>query len=171
MEPFDSGYELLPPEGADMAVDEALEAALGGAIVPASNYEPAPLGRSWAFDFETGQFARGGGASPIVVTGEASPRMWVLKALHTARLAHPVYTEDYGVELPFDLVGGRVTPEGIGRYAAAVTDALLVHDRIAAVEDFAFSYDPDDDALEVAFAVVLDGGARVPVDPVSLGGF
>lgn len=170
-ESYDSAFELLPPDGADMAADEALEAALGGEIAPAASDEPAPIGRSWAFDFGEGQFARGGGQSPIVVTGEGSLRMWVLKALHTARLAHPIYTDQYGVELPFDLIGGRVTPEAIGRYAAAITDALLVHDRISAVEDFAFSHDPDGDGLEVGFAVVLDGGARVDIDAIPLGGY
>ena len=152
-----------------MVIDPELEAALGAIAVAPDDVEP--LGRSWAFDFNAGQFARGGGQSPIVVTGEGALRMWVLKALHTARLAHPIYTDQYGIELPFDLVGRSVSPEGIGRYAAAVTDALLVHDRITAVIDFQFSHDPDEGALYVGFTVELDGGSGVVFDAITLGGF
>jgi hypothetical protein len=169
-EEYDSGFELLPADGADITADEELEAALGNIPDPDEDEVELPLGRGWAFDFEQNEFIRSG-TDVLGVSAFDNLRMWIEKTLRTARYAHPIYSDDYGMETPWDLIGRQVTPDVLGRYSAAVSDALQVHDRISKVKDFTFTYETDDDALFVGFTVVVDEGPELIFDPFSLGGF
>lgn len=155
-ETFDTGYELLPRDDAELTGDEALDAAFGereDALVEDGG--PTPLGRGWAFDFESGQFMRHGYA-PMVVSDEEHLRVWIEKTLRTSRFSHSIYSDNYGTEIPEDLIGQPFSSEMAGLVVRAVEDALLVHDRITQVKDFHFTGGIEDDLLEIAFTVVLD---------------
>lgn len=169
--PFDSGFDLLPADGPDVTTDELLAQALGVLPDPLTeDTTPQPFGRGWAFDWATGQFHRHNN-QPVAVFGLDNLTVWVEKALRTARLAHPIYSDDYGMEY-VEIVGHPFEAGTAGLYANAVRDALLVHDRIERIKDFKFSYDPDvdEEALQVMFTVVLDAGSALTVGPLTVGG-
>jgi hypothetical protein len=154
---FDDGFELLPAADSLTADSEltAVDAALEPAGDPVADDSPRVYGRGWAFDFVSGQFTRGGN-SPLEVTGLAQLRMWIEKTLRTARMAHPIYSDDYGIDQPYSVIGQPFTPGAAGRYARAISDALLVHDRITQIKDMTFTGGPNDVVLAVSFTVVTD---------------
>lgn len=156
--PADLGYTLLPADPGVLTPDLALEAALA----PIPDLEPpgpAPIGRGWAFDCVAGEFVLHG-ATPQRIDGLDQIRMWIEKTLRTARFAHPIYTDVYGVVEPTELLGQPYDGEVLAAYQEAIVDALTVHDRIAAVDGFSFAHDPMDDALYVSFTVTLDAAAE-----------
>lgn len=164
-EPDSLNFDLIPPDPGLINPDLALDAALA----PVEDIEtdaPVPLGRSWRFDFTTGQFIRDGSV-PKVVYELDSLIMWIEKALRTARQAHPIYADEYGMDPPYDLIGQQITgEEELSAYQEAVEAALLYHDRIIAVEDFSFSQDPSDETLYASFSVQID--AAPPLEPQTL---
>lgn len=153
--PSDLGFDLLPPDPGLISPDLALEAALAP-VVDLGAPDEQPLGKGWSFDFLTGQFVRHG-SSPAEVYELDNLRVWIEKTLRTARNAHPIYGDQYGIVEPYELIGEAYSSELVGAYQEAVVEALMVHDRIAAVDSFYFQHDPMDDALFVSFQVMLDG--------------
>lgn len=151
---------LLPADGPDVTPDDELAAALDALAVDTGD-APKPLGRGWAFDFSAGDFVFHG-QGPARVDGTDELRVWCEKALRTARLAHAVYSDDFGSDV-VELIGAQPTPELIGEYQQAIEDALLVHDRVSAVQDFAFTTSPDTDYVLGSFTVVTDEGDEIPL--------
>jgi len=68
-----------------------------------------PLCREIAWDFVNGTPIFSGGR-PVEVTGAEAVKVWVWKALKTARFRHDIYTWDYGCEAE-SLIGQAFTPE------------------------------------------------------------
>jgi len=58
---------------------------------------PLPLCREAAWDFDSGTPVFSGG-KPLTVAGAEAVKVWIWKALMTARFRHDVYTWDYGCE-------------------------------------------------------------------------
>jgi hypothetical protein len=166
IEPDSLDYELLPPDPGLINPDLALDAALAP-VEEIENDSPAPFGRSWRFDFVAGQFVRDG-TVPKVVYELDSLIMWVEKTLRTARLAHPIYSDEYGVEgaATFEPVGRQLDEEILNEYQDALTEALLIHDRIVSVENYSFDQDPFEETLQVSFTVMVD--AAPPLEPQPL---
>lgn len=164
-------FELLPPDDTITVADD-LEAAAQAAQIEgregpgAEEDSKQPFGRGWAFDFSTGQF-RHAGSAPAGVRGLDQLRMWIEKTLRTARLAHPMYSDNYGVDQPYEAIGQVFSPAMAGRYAKAIEEALMVHDRISAITDMEFTGGLGSEVLEVSFTVVTDEDqidvASVPV--------
>jgi hypothetical protein len=153
--------EPISPEDALAEMEQALldEPAEADLVV---TEEPPPLGRSWAFDWQRRNFARGPGhRGPQPTRGEATLQQWIVKALRTARDAHPVSPDGYGVSQASveGMVGGAggVVPPDLEQ---RVTEALLEHPRITDVSGFAYDHDPNSDWLAVSFSYELDGGAE-----------
>lgn len=162
--PFSLNVEMIPPDPGLINPDLALDAALA----PVENLEtdaPSPFGRSWRFDFVAGQFIREG-TVPKVVYELDTLVMWVEKALRTARTAHPIYEETYGVEDPDLLVGQPIDDALTQAWQESATAALLVHDRIVDVDNFSFSQDPFDETMLASFTVLID--AAPPLGPQTL---
>lgn len=165
---FDTGFTLIPADQ-EITVDELLEAALSGTLPDSTDDPPPkPLGRGWAFDFNTGQFVAHG-SSPAAVDGLEQLKTWIAKALQTARFAHPIYSEDFGVEDPWESFGKLVTPAMTGKMVAKATAALMVHDRITQVTDFTFDHDPTSSLLFVSFRVVVDENQQLDIERLVLG--
>lgn len=164
--PGDLGFDLLPPDPGLISPDLALEAALAP-VVDLGTPADAPLGKGWSFDFLTGQFIRHG-SSPAEVYDLDNLRVWIEKTLRTARFAHPIYGDQYGIIEPYALIGQPYSSELIGAYQEAVVEALTAHDRIAAVDSFYFQHDPMDDALLASFQVTLDGESQDVIEVNSL---
>lgn len=147
---------LQPPISADAQLAAALSAS---PPTPATADPPVPFGRGWAFDFLNSRFIRYG-SSPAIASGLDNLRMWIEKTLRTKRFAHPIYSNQYGMQLPREIIEARFDGELTAEYAQAITEALLVHDRIQKVRDFAFNFDDADGILAVRFTVVLDVAGR-----------
>jgi hypothetical protein len=167
---FDSGFELLPADD-EVTVDERLEAALAGVTPDEADDVDTAFGRGWAFDYASGEFVPHG-LAPARVTGLTQLQAWIEKAVRTARGAHPIYSDDFGVDdaalyAPY----GYTFSAGIAqRWADGLRDALVVHDRISDVTDFQFTGDPADTTMFVTFTVTTDEGEDLTVTQIPLGG-
>lgn len=161
-------FTLIPASDA-LTVDQRLEAALSGVVPSDDEDEVRPFGRGWAFDFATGQFVQHG-SSPARVDGLSQLVMWIEKVLLTARFAHDIYSEVFGVDAPWDAFGKPVTSATQADIAEKVVEALTEHDRIASVTNFSFSKDPLSPALFVSFNVSVSAGAGFEPDIIELSG-
>jgi Protein of unknown function (DUF2634) len=161
--PEDSSFELLPAEAAptpDESVANALAQAIP-AIAPVQGIEPIPLGMSWWFDFQQGRMVRAGEA-PIRAFGVDAVKMWAQMALRTARYAYAVFSDQFGMEDPDELIGALNVTELLADFAARAVEALLVHDRISAVEGFNPVWEPANRCVVIPlFRLVLDNQQRV----------
>jgi len=163
-DPTSLDFELIPPDPGLINPDLALDAVLAP-VEDVETAAPRPFGRSWRFDFLTGQFVKDG-TVPKVIYETDTLITWIEKTLRTARLAHPIYAEEYGVEEPDALIGEIPDDSNVQDHQEAITAALLYHDRIVAVESFDFVQDPFDESLYASFTVVLD--AAPPLEPQTL---
>lgn len=161
--PEDASFELIPPEPApspDEALDNAIAQAIP-AIQPVQGIEPIPLGMSWLFDFRRNRMVRAGEA-PTPVFGVDALKMWAQMALRTARYAYKVFSDQFGMENPDELIGALNVTELLADFSARAVEALLVHDRITAVEGFNPVWEPANRAVIVPlFRLVLDNQQRV----------
>lgn len=71
--------------------------------------EQLPLCREVAWDFTQGIPIYAGGR-PVEVTGVEAVKVWIWKALKTARFHHDIYTWDYGCEAE-SLIGKAFTAQ------------------------------------------------------------
>lgn len=158
----DLGFELLPADDEGLSPAQELDAAIAGAtvepgaIVPQAEDPPEPLGRTWAFDWASGQFrAAGGGPAPI--SGLAAVEEWVQMVVHSARYAHRVFADEFGMEGPEEPIGTMAGAEIVSEYEQHLREAILVHDRITALEKFQAVWSPAAGVLTIAyFEVVTD---------------
>ena len=112
------------------------------AIQPAAMQEetPLPLCREIAWDFANNvPIFRDG--KPVECTGLAAVKVWIWKALHTARYRYGAYTWDYGNELE-ELIGSDVSDELKQSEAIRyVTEALAISPYIERVEQVQVSFE------------------------------
>jgi hypothetical protein len=173
-ESWNADFELLPALEEDLTADEELDRVLGALRLPdapeddTADEEVGPLavGRSWAFDWERGQFLRSGEA-PRGVSGLEALKVWIIKTLLVTRGQLAIYSDTYGLD---DINAfGRPYDTGVAAaWSDAIESALLVHDRIASIENTSFDYDPLDDAVLVSFTVVTDTDELVDIQEVAL---
>jgi len=108
-------------------------------------------GKELAFDFATGEFILEDG-KPKVVEGIEALKVWIEKALRTARYRWPIYTFNYGCELE-DIIGLDI-PRSVleSEVKRHIREALVYDDRIEDVRDFII--ERSGDQLKVTFTVV-----------------
>ena len=160
-DPISTDFALLPPDPGLINPDLALDAALA----PVEDFAPdapRPFGKGWDFDFLAGQFVRRGSA-PQEAYDLDNLRVWCEKALRTAKYAHPIYSDTFGAEDPYSLIGQQQDDALLSGYQETISDALLTHDRIVGVEDFSFTHDPFEEEVYGNFTVILD--ATTPFEP------
>jgi hypothetical protein len=166
------GVELLPADDDAVSPADALKAAAAsavdeptGEVVPEP---PQPLGMSWAFDWDRGRFIRQGNA-PAEVRGLDALREWCLMTVNSARFAHTVFSDEFGVDRPDDLIGELDVDEMVSDFEERIREALLVHDRIAGVEDFEADWDPETGILTISeFDVLTDDDMPLDLSGVQL---
>lgn len=187
---------VTPEADAAAASDSAIDATTPAPVEVAP---PVPFGRTPLFDFTTGRMVRVGsrrttlpfttgpevvpgddvltGPIPdsvdpgeiVWVTGIEALKQWCLMAIYSARFAHPVFSEQFGMEEPESPLGELIdVAEFVSDWGARLTEALLVHERIAAVENIDATFDPDQQLISFAFEIVTDEEERVAVEPVTL---
>lgn len=108
-------------------------------------------GKELAFDFATGDFILEDG-KPKVVEGIDALKVWIEKAIRTARYRWPIYTFNYGCELE-DIIGHNI-PRSVleSEVRRVIREALIYDDRIEDVRDFVI--ERTGDQLKVTFTVV-----------------
>lgn len=170
----DLRFELLPADDEFVSDVAALDAAAAGAIEATggppvlADAAPAPYGRSWEFDFDEGRFRRTGG-SPAEVRGQDTLKQWCLMAVHSARFAHAVFSDEFGMEDPEEVIGEVVVEEMVPDFERHLTEALLVHDRVASIENFDAEYDPAEGILYItSLDVVTDEEDGAPLSLAGL---
>lgn len=159
--------EPLSPEDEFRRFEESFDTPVLPPELVIQEAPPTPVGRGWAFDFNKRRLIGGpSGHGPLTTHGEETLKMWIVKTLQTARRAHPIYSDDYGMELPGDFFGGSVDRFPTDRYHDAVREALLVNQNIADVIDLRSRYDPDETYVALSFTVVRATGTLLRVNTV-----
>jgi hypothetical protein len=167
---------IIPADDEEVSAESELAAAVAGALedpllTPEITETPTPLGRSWAFDFEAGRFHRAGGSSPTEVRGETTLAQWILASLHTAAGAHASLPVGFGMEDPNDVIGYADPEEALADWEERVREALLMHDRIAAVDSIELEWNASEGIIYLRrMDVILDEAEAVrlldvPVQP------
>lgn len=157
---FDEGLDPRAPAGVPpAAADELglLDRAQDPTPFVIDSPEPAPLGRSYAYDFIQHAFL--GDEQGITATrGLDTLALWIEKTLHTPRGGAAAVDPDFGLEGLEDVLdGGSFDAGQMAALEDRITDALMIHPRISAVEDFDAEYEPGDDAVFVSFTVTPEG--------------
>jgi len=118
-----------------------------------------PLCREVAWDFDRGVPVYAGGR-PVEVTGVEAVRVWIWKALKTARFRHDIYTWDYGCEAE-SLIGRAFTAQVKESEAARyVREALAPNPYITDVRQVEVTF--QDTGLEISCQVsTIYGEAEV----------
>lgn len=104
-----------------------------------SSSEELPLYREVAWDYERNIpiFRRG---APVVVTGKEAVKVWIWKALHTARYRYDIYSDYYGSEFE-SLIGQSYTPQVKEAEAARyLKECLLTNPYISAVKNISAAF-------------------------------
>lgn len=167
-------FTLLPADDPQSTPAADLAAAVQGAltlpdVTTPVNATPAdPLGRSWPFDWEAGQFIRQG-QSPGNVSGLDAVAEWCLMAMHSARFAHPTFSDEFGMEHPESVVGEFATGETLADWQRHLIEALMVHDRVTSIQNLELRWDPTQGVLYIdQMDVVTDEDKTVTVSDVAL---
>lgn len=167
-------FSLVPADDPQSSPSDDLAAsvqgalALGDTVQPITEDAPVPFGRSWDFDWEAGQFRRVG-QSPAEVTGFDTLGQWCEAALHSARFAHPIFSDEFGMEEPDDVIGEFPDGEAIADWQRSLVDALMVHDRVTSVENVSLTWDPTTGILTVdSLDVVTDDEETLTVADITL---
>lgn len=161
-----STLSLIPVE-ADISPDDALAAAAVDAQesddAAFTSSPPRPMGRSWALDWKSGQFVRQG-AAPAATHHLDTLKQWVLATMHTARFAHVIFSDNYGWE-GRDVMLGQVPSAGAFAEAqSTLISALMVHDRITAVDEFSFAMDDSGEYAVIRFSIHVDDEETLPIE-------
>lgn len=154
----------LDPQSTLDALDQRLvDPTLAPPDLLVTDAPPPPLGRSWAYDFQASSFVQG--ISGVAQTrGISTLKQWVEKCLRTDRGAHPIYSDDFGIVRPFDMIGMALTDVNPDDLEQRIREALTKHPSIADIDDFDMTYSPDgDEFLLVTFTVKLIDQQSIPL--------
>lgn len=112
-------------------------------------------GKELAFDFAKGDFIYQDG-TPKVVKGIEALKVWIEKAIRTARYRFPIYSWDYGCELE-DIIGHDL-PRAVleSEIPRIIRETLIIDNRIDDVRDFGI--ERGGDWLKVTFTVITTLG-------------
>jgi hypothetical protein len=108
-----------------------------------SSTEEVAFGRSWHFDFDTGDFVM----TPTRKVARADETVawvvWCQKAIRTPRYRYLIYSREHGEEFD-DLIGkGHSRAIQESEIQRMVTEALMVDPRTANVGEFTFEWRDD----------------------------
>lgn len=114
--------------------------------------------KSYAYDFEKGDFKRGPDGKILLVDRLEAYIQWCQKSLLTKRLKHLSYTDVYGQEY-YTLIGEGLSKAAIELEVERMTrEALMVHPYTKEVNNFTFTWSQNKEELYFEFDVmtVLD---------------
>ncbi|CAM5798204.1 MULTISPECIES: DUF2634 domain-containing protein [Brevibacillus] len=115
-----------------------------------------PVLRTYAFDFDAGDFVLRPGGKPSIIEGEAALIQNVKKALMTDRYTFPIYSSDYGNELK-TLIRGDGTREWKQAEAKRlVREAVEYLFGVERCEKFSFRWSGN--TLQIFFLLIVEDG-------------
>jgi hypothetical protein len=168
------GFSLIPADDPSSTAADDLAAATTGALALPAGVQaitpdaPEPFGITWAFDWDHGQFIRVG-TSPAQVADFDALGEWCLMAIHSARYAHPVFSDVFGMEEPDNVIGEFAVGEALADWQKNIVEALMVHDRITSVENLNLDWDPTTGILLILqMDIVTDEDETLTVSDVTL---
>ena len=124
-----------------------------------------PIGVDIKFDFATGDIPFG--RDLRLATGVDVVRQWVMAALITSRDSEVLYSSEFGSTIRNQQAIGLDELNAPTILPTLVHDALIVHDRIVSVANFSVTPTSfDEEAVVVAFDVVMDDGTIIPFPEV-----
>lgn len=110
--------------------------------------------KSYAFDFEKGEFKRGPDGKILLVDRLEAYKQWCQKVLLTKRNKHLAYTDVYGQEY-YTLIGTPISKEAIELEVERMTrEALMVHPYTKSVQNFRFEWNENKEELYFEFDVI-----------------
>ncbi|WP_313731863.1 DUF2634 domain-containing protein [Cohnella nanjingensis] len=120
-----------------------------------------PFGRSWRFDYDTGDFL-------MTPTGEVAPAQeseawleWCKKAIRTERYKYLVYSHSHGQEFE-DLIGHGLSRPAIESEIIRITTETLLEDpRTASVDSFTFNWEDDSCFFNCSISNVRGDGSTL----------
>lgn len=166
-------FSLVPADDPQTAPGDDLAAATASAlgVSPISPVAPTavlPLGVSWLFDFRRGEFVQEG-ISPAPTREFDTLGQWCEMAVHSARYAHAVFSDGFGMEAPDGLIGQLGSAEAQADWTAALVDALMVHDRVSSVENVSVDWDPTTGTLTIlTLDVITDTDETLNLSDVTM---
>lgn len=105
-----------------------------------SENEELPMLKEYAYDYENNELLLDGNGCTYLVEGNAALRIWIFKALTTARFRHTAYSAAFGEEYEDQLIGHTMDSDvaalEMERY---ITEALMVNPYIKRLENFEFT--------------------------------
>lgn len=134
-----------------MSIFPFIDAVADQQVISAS----LPVPREYAWDFAEGEFLRQDGRI-IVVEGLEAIKIWICKALLTARYRWPIYSWNYGSELETLIGTGyshAATQSEAKRY---VEECLLVNPYLKSIKDLKTSFRGE--KLTISFTGITDYG-------------
>lgn len=129
-----------------------------------SAIEQTPIGRTWAFNFETGEFDMPTGGTPRKLQDDdvVILQQWIRRALTTERLAYNIYPQGFGIELAPVLSHSLTGPAATAYVITSVIEALTFHDRIASVANV--SVTDENDTIYIRADVKIEQGELFSVN-------
>lgn len=115
-------------------------------------------GTDFAFNWDEQEFFTDEAGDPLRVNDDAAIMEWALKALNTPKGEYPIYSEDYGSNLP-KLLGQPIgSPMLNAEIARTIEECLAQHPRITTVQvdSIRAEREVDPDGLFVAFSFWID---------------
>lgn len=114
--------------------------------------------KTYSFNFEKGEFARGADGKVVLLDRLESYMQWCQKALLTKRMKHLAYTDLYAQEY-YTLIGEPISKAAVELEVERMTrETLMVHPYTKEVENFKFEWNKNKEELLFIFDVltVLD---------------
>lgn len=100
-------------------------------------------GRSWKFDFKTGEFVTTLTGKVVEADELEAYIQWCYGALNTPRYRHVIYSRSHGQEFD-DIIGRDLTREALeSEIQRIVTETLMVNPRTGSVNNFRFRWETD----------------------------
>lgn len=123
-----------------------------------------PIGRTWEFDFDTGEFASARGGTPRKMENNDARiiQQWIRRALTTERLAYAIYPATFGVQLAPVFSSELQGPAATAHIGTTITEALLQHDRINAVRNVRVT--EQGGTIYVRAEVLIEQGELLPIN-------
>lgn len=135
----------LFPEDMDFEITELVEDEMD----TVDNFK-----KSYAYDFEKGDFKRAPDGTILIVDRLEAYMQWCQKTLITKRLRHLSYTSAYGQEY-YTLIGAGLSKPAIELEVERITrEALMVHPYTKEVNNFEFTWDKNKEELHFNFDVI-----------------
>lgn len=131
---------------------------------------PTPLGVDLGFDFGAGEFRFTPGGDLMIVSEEEAIQQWLVVALITPRGREIIYDYRFGSEISDLLGAGGLTDTMVSDAATFIREAILIHDRIVAVDNLKYSYTSTTrEVLVFYFDVITDTDDRFQFGGLQVG--